>query len=125
MPAKTLYTFRDTTGDAGVATSKNRPTALNRHRVESQAIAETAIFGGMVPRGGIEPPTLRFSVTISMFSLFCSTWLHLKILGYSTNSFARVFLHSLSRLHLGCNSVVLTWVRSYQLEQRRRSLNGL
>jgi len=60
----------------------------------------------MVPRGGIEPPTLRFSVTISAFSSFCSTWLHLKLLRYMTSWFARDFLHSLLRLHLGCNGVL-------------------
>src|SRR5262249_4278151 len=32
----------------------------------------------MVPRGGIEPPTLRFSVSVASFSTVCSTLHHLK-----------------------------------------------
>jgi hypothetical protein len=61
-------------------------------------------------RGGIEPPTLRFSVAISTFSWFCPTWLYLKMKGYLTSSFARDFLYSVLRLQRGCNRVVRVWV---------------
>src|SRR6185312_16675107 len=56
----------------------------------------------LVPRGGIEPPTLRFSVSVASLSSVCSTQQHLKILRSSPNSFARIFIRSLSRLQQGC-----------------------
>jgi site-specific DNA recombinase len=84
-------------------------------RIKSESSARTTISGQrsapranprpwfvnlfiMVPRGGIEPPTLRFSVSVPSFSSACSALRALKLRNSLPNSIARVFVGLLPRL---------------------------